>query len=242
MTSPAVNSDCGLLRVHLLGTVDFDETLRLQRQLVYQLSGGSDSPALLLCEHPPLITVGRHGSPGELQIDREELAARGWRVRWVARGGGTILHLPGQLAIYPVLPLERLGLDVDRYLALLQQVLVDLLDDFGIGAETSREDAGVRVAGRLIAVIGVALRHQVSTFGAILNVDPDLTLCRFVRSGAGEEAAMTSLARERRGPLRSQLVRQLLVEHFAARFGFERMDVIFPPADKPGHERITSRG
>jgi hypothetical protein len=53
---------------------------------------------------------------------------------------------------------------------------------------------------------------------------------------------MTSLARERRGPLRPQLVRERLLEHFTARFGIGRVDLIFPAAEQPGHERIAARG
>src|SRR5262245_43496314 len=98
------------LRVHLLGTVALDEAVRLQRALVYRLSGGEDASSLLLCEHPPMITVGRHGGSNSLLFCRDEAASRGWPVRWVARGGGPVLHLPGQLAIYPLLPLRRLGL------------------------------------------------------------------------------------------------------------------------------------
>lgn len=226
----------GSLRIHLLGTVDFDEALRLQRGLVYRLSGGEDAAALLLGEHPPLITVGRHGA-GPFPLWTEEMRGRGWPVRWVSRGGGAVLHLPGQLAVYPVLPLDRLRLDVREYLYRLQGALIDVLDDFGIRGETRPGEAGVWVAGRLIAAVGVALRHQVTTFGAALNVDPDLTLFRVI----SDEPAFTSLARERGGPVRTQLVRQRLVEHFASRFGYEQVDVVFPSADQPGHERIAVR-
>jgi hypothetical protein len=38
---------------------------------------------------------------------------------------------------------------------------------------------------------------------------------------------MTSLERERRGPLRAALVRQRFLEQFAARFGFERLSLFF---------------
>ena len=38
---------------------------------------------------------------------------------------------------------------------------------------------------------------------------------------------MTSLVRERRGPLRTSMVRERFVEHFANRFGFERTSLFF---------------
>src|SRR4051812_43090928 len=87
------------LRVYLLGLVEFEAVLAVQRALVYQVAGERDTAGLVLCEHPPLITVGRHGSPAHIRCGPEELRARRWRVRWVNRGGGCLLHLPGQLAV-----------------------------------------------------------------------------------------------------------------------------------------------
>jgi lipoyl(octanoyl) transferase len=157
-------------------------------------------------------------------------------VRWVGRGGGAILHLPGQLAVYPVLPLGRLGIDVGEHLRRLHGCLLDVLDDFGVRGETRPGEAGLWVADRQIAAVGVALRQQVTTFGATLNVDPDLTLFRHLGAGA----AYTSLARERRGPARPQLVRQRLVEHFVARFGFDGVDLVYPGPSQPGHDRLAA--
>jgi lipoyl(octanoyl) transferase len=210
------------LQVYLLGRVEYEAALALQRLLVYQVTGDRTSAALLLCEHPPLITVGRHGSRAHIQFEPEELQALRWPVRWVNRGGGCLLHLPGQLAVYPILPLDRLGLGLQGYLDRLQDVLIALLDDFSIRAETRPGRPGVWAGGRPIAAVGVAVRHWVTYYGAVLNVNPDLVPFRRVRClGPGEEP-MTSLERERRGPLRPALVRERLLEHFRDRFPFTR--------------------
>ena len=95
------------LQVYLLGSIDFESALALQRRLIYQVAGERSGAALVLCEHPPLITVGRQGSRSHILCDSEELRARRWKVRWVNRGGGCLLHQPGQLAVYPILPLDR---------------------------------------------------------------------------------------------------------------------------------------
>jgi lipoyl(octanoyl) transferase len=216
-----------LLRVFLLGPLEFDDALVLQRALAYQVAGDRRAAALVLCEHAGLITVGREGSPAHLRCGPDELQARRWRVRWVNRGGGCLLHLPGQLVVYPVLPLDRLGLGLQAYLDRLQRVVVAVLADFSVQAQTRPGRPGVWVGNRPIAGVGVAVRHWVSTFGVVLNVDPDLTAFRLVQSGATGDGPMTSLARERRGPLRPALVRQRLLEHFTAAFGFSRTDLFF---------------
>ena len=85
-----------LLQVYLLGVVDFEAALALQRRLAYEVAGDRDRAALVVCEHPPLITVGRQGSRAHILCDPDELHARRWRVRWVNRGGGCGMLPPGQ--------------------------------------------------------------------------------------------------------------------------------------------------
>lgn len=213
------------LQAYLLGSVEFDAALALQRSLVYHVAGERDSAALVLCEHPPLITVGRHGSRSHILFDPEELRARRWPVRWVNRGGGALLHLPGQMAVYSIVALDRFGLGVQAYLDRLQQVVVAVLDDFRIRGETRPGQAGVWVGGRPIARVGVAVRDWVAYFGLAFNINPDLVPFRLVRGPS--ELPMTSLVRERRGPLRTSLVRERFVEYFADRFGCARTSVFF---------------
>jgi lipoyl(octanoyl) transferase len=224
-----------LLRVYLLGHVDFDRALALQRALVYQATQDPEVAALVVCEHGPLITVGRQGGPAHVRFTPEELRARRWQVRWVNRGGGCWLHLPGQLAVNAVLPLQRHGLGVRAYLTRLQAVLVDLLDDFGVKAQTRPDEMGVWVGARPIAGVGVAVRDWVTYYGLAFNVNPDLAPFRSVQTSAGGAEPMTSLERERHGPLRPALVRERLLEHFAARFAFERTALFFnhPLLERP---------
>ncbi len=225
---PRVSPDAGpLLQVYLLGAVEFEAALGLQRRLVYQVAGDRDTAALILCEHPPLITVGRSGSRAHILWEPDELKARRWAVRWVNRGGGCLLHLPGQLAIYPILPLDRFGLGVQAYLDRLRRALVDLLSDFNIKAQTRPNKAGLWVNSRPIAEVGIAVRQWVSYFGAALNVHPDLELFRSLRTGGPEDGPMTSLVRERNAPLRPALVRERFLEHFTRHFPCARVSLFF---------------
>ena len=45
------------LEVYMLGLVDFSEVQQLQRRIVYDL-GEQGGAVLILCEHPPTISVG----------------------------------------------------------------------------------------------------------------------------------------------------------------------------------------
>jgi lipoyl(octanoyl) transferase len=211
------------LQVYLLGTVEFEALLRLQRRLHYEASGQRDQAILVVCEHPPLITVGRQGSRAHVLCGPEELRCRRWPIRWVNRGGGCLLHLPGQLAFYPILPLDRLGFTVPDYLERLHGAISALLGDFGIQSEWTVGRTGVSVGARPVAAVGVAVHDWVSYFGAWLNVCPDLELFKLVRWGGNGTAPMTSLMRERHGAVRPGMVRERLVDCFREGFGFERV-------------------
>ena len=58
----------------------------------------------------PIVTIGREGSLRQLIGSEQELKAGQIEVRWINRGGGALFHAPGQLAVYPVIPLKRIGL------------------------------------------------------------------------------------------------------------------------------------
>jgi len=224
MARPAVAADPSL-QVYLLGTVDFEEMLQFQRRLVYEVSGDRWRAMLVLCEHGPLISVGREGSLEHIGFEPHELAAREWPVRWVNRGGGCLLHLPGQLAVYPILPLDRLGLNLNEYLERLHGVLLDVIAGLEVPATRRKDHAGIWIDGRLIAHVGVAVRQWVTYFGAAVNVHPDLEPFRRVLVAGPGEPPMTSLARESKERVRDGTVRQRLVETFARRFGFDRVSL-----------------
>ncbi len=208
------------LQTYVLGRVEFDALLALQRRLVYEVSGGH-SPAVILCEHEPVLTVGRHGSRAHIAIDERDLQLHGWQVRWINRGGGCWLQAPGQLAIYPIIPLRHHHLRLGAFLRLLQQAIAATMADFTLEARVQPGSLDVWVGDRPIACVGVAVRDWVTYHGAILNIDPDLVPMRNVRTGK-DHPPMTSLERERRGRVRPGMVRQLLLEHLAARLGFDR--------------------
>lgn len=245
LTHSAVDATEPVLQGYLLGSVEFEALLAFQRRLVYQVSGSRQVAGLVLCEHPPLITVGRHGSRAHILYDPAELRARQWAVRWVNRGGGCVLHLPGQLAVYSVVALERSPFALQAYLRKLEAVLVRVLDDFSVPSTTREGQSGVWVGNRPIASIGVAVRDWVSYFGAVLNVNPPLEPFRWVQGVRRGDGQMTSLERERRGPLRTSLVRERLLEHFASTFGLTRTSLFSDhpalPRKAPSDALATSR-
>jgi len=208
---------------YLLGPVEFDSALALQQRLVYEASGDPSGPVtLLLCEHPPLVTIGRQGSRGDVQMSDEELEQLRLSTRWVNRGGGTIVHLSGQLAIYPVVAVDMQGWSVGEYLDRLHQGLQHALTELGVATQTKPDRAGLWGRTGLLAAVGVAVRTGVSYFGAYINVDARMPLVRRVLSDPIGRQPMSSLNVERRQPVRMPALREAVVRHLATALGAER--------------------
>lgn len=214
------------MQAFLLGPIDFEACLALQQRLVYEASGAGDRAiTLLVCEHPPLITVGRSGSRTHLHISSDELISQQIEVRWLNRGGGCIAHLPGQLAIYPIVPLERCAWTVGEYLGRLQAGLMNTLAELAIPA-TGR-DGWPGVWGRTgqLAAIGAAVKNWTTYHGAFLNVAPAMRLVRRVVSDPADGEPMSSLMVERQGSVKMTAVRSGIVRHFAEAFGAARYHI-----------------
>jgi lipoyl(octanoyl) transferase len=206
---------------HLLGCVDYEDCLSLQRRLAYDaLTRADGRVVVLICEHPPLITIGRAGSRRHVRLTGAELAERQLAVRYIGRGGGAILHRPGQLAIYPVVPLDWHGWTVGGYLRRLQTALTEVLAELQIRPQSAPGTCSLFGRSGVLAAFGVAVRSGVATQGAFLNVNPDMRDFGRVETSAGQP--MSSLLSQRPVPVKMTAVRAALVARLAAALGCER--------------------
>jgi lipoyl(octanoyl) transferase len=123
---------------------------------------------LWLVEHPPVFTVGLNGKPEHL------LSPGTIPVVKVDRGGQVTYHGPGQIVLYFLLDLRRLGLGVRALVSLMEQAVIELLAGYNIHADSRREAPGVYVNGAKIAALGLRVRKGCSYHGLALNVEMDL--------------------------------------------------------------------
>lgn len=230
------------IQFHLLGSLPFDEAQLLQRRLAFEASGDPEGRiVVLLCEHAPLITIGRKGSRGHIHWTNEQLRQRQLEVRWVNRGGGCVLHGPGQLSIYPIVPLRWYGWSVGSYLSRLQQSVTATLDELGVRWDVFPPSTGVWGRSGLLAACGIAVRHDVAIHGMFLNVNPSVSSCTFLDAVdpttvvPGQKSNMGSLLAERRQAISAARLRATLIPHLAASFGTERYHLM------TGHPFLTQQ-
>ncbi len=155
------------IQVRQLGLCDYHDTwLAMQ---AYTGSRNDDSAdQIWLLQHPPVYTLGLAGrrehllDPGDIPVLESD------------RGGQVTYHGPGQLIVYLLLDLRRLGLGIKALVRLLEQVLIDLLADLDVPASRRPGAPGVYVDGAKIAALGLRVRQGCCYHGLALNVDMDL--------------------------------------------------------------------
>ena len=161
-----------------LGVADYESTYQAMRDFTQQR--GSDTPdEIWILEHPPVFTLGLAGDPSNLHAPSNRIP-----LVQVDRGGEITYHGPGQIVVYLLLDLRRLGIFVKELVARIEQALIDTLADFGIPAERHAGAPGIYIAqegsvpleyqGAKIAALGLKVSKGCSYHGLALNVSTDL--------------------------------------------------------------------
>ncbi len=154
-----------------LGRVPFAATAREQERVREALLAGTGPETLLLCEHDPVITLGRSARRDHVLALPSVLAGRDVAVEPASRGGAATFHGPGQLVGYPIFSLRR---GVLAHVAAMSGALIDVLAQLGIEAVFRREAPGLWVDGAKICSFGIHVRRRVAIHGFALNVTGNL--------------------------------------------------------------------
>jgi lipoyl(octanoyl) transferase len=166
------------------GCQPYTEVLAEQLRLTNVVRQQPDKGFLLYGEHPSVYTVGR-ASTHASQTGELPASLGGIPVQPASRGGQWTYHGPGQLVVYPIVPIRAMG-GATAMLAHVCQWVGHALSQLGVqvtaapaccNATTpnspSHTGVWVRQAnGTLckVASVGLALRHWVSYHGVAINL------------------------------------------------------------------------
>ncbi|QWE28624.1 lipoyl(octanoyl) transferase LipB [Polynucleobacter sp. AM-7D1] len=161
-----------------LGVADYESTYQAMRDFTQQRDAETPDEIWIL-EHPPVFTLGLAGDAGNLHSPSNQIP-----LVQVDRGGEITYHGPGQIVVYLLLDLRRLGVFVKELVSRIEQSLIDTLADFGIQAERHAGAPGIYIAqespvsseyrGAKIAALGLKVSKGCSYHGLALNVSTDL--------------------------------------------------------------------
>ncbi|HIF88214.1 MAG TPA: lipoyl(octanoyl) transferase LipB [Candidatus Thioglobus sp.] len=123
---------------------------------------------LWIVEHNPVLTQGLSGKAEHL------LSATDIPIVHSDRGGQITYHGPGQLVIYCLIDIKRLGIGVKKIVSIIEQSIIDLLHDYKIQAKRKPGAPGVYVDDDKIAALGLKIKKGRTYHGLSLNIDMDL--------------------------------------------------------------------
>lgn len=185
------------LEVTRAGLVPYEAALALQAELVAARKAGTIPDTLLLLQHPPVITLGVkvHQSREHVLASDDELRVKGIGLFDAGRGGDVTYHGPGQLVGYPILDLKPDRMDAHKYVRDLEEALIGVCADFGLGATRKSGLTGVWVGEEKVAAIGVRLSRWITSHGFALNVSTDLDHFGLIVPCGISDRGVTSLGR-----------------------------------------------
>ena len=179
------------------GLTPYPEAVAAMEARVAAIAGGAALERVWLVEHPALYTAGTSADPADLLVPGR------FPLYQTGRGGQITYHGPGQRVAYVMLRLGSRGNDLRRFVADLEEWIIQSLARFNVRGERRQGRIGIWVAraGRedKVAALGVRVRRGVTYHGIAINLEPELehfsgiVPCG-VRSGPGLPLGVTSLA------------------------------------------------
>jgi lipoyl(octanoyl) transferase len=184
-----------------LGRIEYRGAWDLQKRLAHARAEGRIGDQLLLLEHPPVLTLGKHADESHVRANAAELERRGIEVIRVERGGEVTYHGPGQLVAYPILALSRRGLLLRPLVRALEGAMADTARELGVDAGRRDGHPGCwcdpdGATPRKIGALGIRVERGVSYHGIALNVSVDLADFELIEACGDPETVSTSIALE----------------------------------------------
>ncbi|MEX1295098.1 MAG: lipoyl(octanoyl) transferase LipB [Candidatus Limnocylindrales bacterium] len=187
--------------VEWLGRMPYREAWELQRARHAARDAGQIADTLLLVEHEPVLTLGRHALDEHVLAGPEELQRRGIEVIRVERGGEVTFHGPGQLVAYPIVRLRERPVLLRPFVRALELTMGDVAARYGVAAAPRPGYPGVWVeqdgpAPRKLGALGLRVERGISYHGIALNITTRLEDFELIDPCGMAGLDVTSVARE----------------------------------------------
>ena len=208
-----------------LHRIRYGPALEIQRTAHDERVRDERPDTFFVCEHDPVITMGKSGKQQNLLVSKDELVRRGVDYFEVERGGDLTYHGPGQLVGYPIFKLGRLR-EVQGFVRKMEAALIEAMAAFGVEGEQRKDHAGVFVRGAKIASIGAAVRQGVTLHGFALEVCTDLTYFRLINPCGMPGIETTSVSREAGRDVSLDEIKPLVRAAFEKAYGITFVEAV----------------
>ncbi len=164
------------VEIHYLGLQDYQNTYDAMKD--FTLHRDMNTPdQIWVLEHPSVFTLGLAGDLNHLLDENSNI-----KLVQVDRGGQITYHGPGQIIVYLLLNLKRLGIYVKELVFRMEQAIINTLEHYQIASERQagapgiyiRSTSNTRYVGAKIAALGLKVTRHCTYHGLALNVNMDL--------------------------------------------------------------------
>jgi len=202
-----------------LGHKPYKDVWNLQKEMQLKRMNGDIEDVLILVEHDPVYTLGKNANPNHLLQSRD----RSIDVFNIERGGDITFHGPGQLVGYPILDLSNYKKSVSWYMRSLEQLTIDVLNEFKITAKRVEGLTGVWVGDEKIAAQGVRLTKWITMHGFSINVNTDLSFYDGIIPCGIFNHGVTSMKEILKRTQKMEKVKSLVIDKFNQTFVKNRL-------------------
>jgi lipoyl(octanoyl) transferase len=216
---------------------DYQEELLLKntqikwaaRQNEQDLKTTNTEHRLLMVEHNPVFTLGKSGKREHVLVSEEQLKNLGIEFFHINRGGDVTYHGLQQIVGYPILDLDKFKTDLGWYLRSLEQVIIDVMAEYGLKGERRAGETGVWLEpndpfmARKICAMGIKCSRWITMHGFALNVNTDLSHFEFIVPCGIQGKTVTSLEKELGAKQNMEEVKHILKNKISSIFEFDML-------------------
>jgi len=175
------------LKIRQLGLQDYQQTWAAMKTFCIERDADTCDEVWFV-QHPPVFTQGISGKAEHI------LASSDIPIVQTDRGGQITYHGPGQLVMYVLFDLRRLGINVRALVDLLENITINSLKMYGLNANARKDAPGVYISAKKIASLGLRVKKGCSYHGLSINIDMDLSPFQLINPCGYEGLEITKLS------------------------------------------------
>jgi lipoate-protein ligase B len=208
-----------------LEQIKYQKVWEIQKRLVELRYLSKIPDSIIVCEHDPVITMGRGTDRKNLLVTKESLQKKNIDLFEIERGGDITFHGPGQAILYQIIDLRNRDKDTHKYLRDLEKVVINALGKLGLEAGIKKGLTGIWVNDFKVGAIGVAVSKWITYHGLALNVNTDLDYFKLINPCGITEYPVGSISRLLKKTINIEDINKLLINTFFKYFAYEQVMV-----------------
>ena len=176
--------------------IEYFDALNFMEKKVEKIFDNKENEMLWFLNHNHIYTCGTSSNKNEI------LFKTNTPIFQTNRGGKTTYHGPGQRIVYIMINLNKRKKDIRKFVNIIENSVISLLNEFDIEATTFPERVGIWVIKyqgnklskeKKIGAIGLRIKKWITYHGLSFNINPDLKYYENITACGLKNYSSTSL-------------------------------------------------